>query len=77
MDLVQCTMAEAQSKFQMFSVHNSCISMITLDPLESNGQEFDLKMLSFFLGISLFFSILLSLSLKGFLRHVELETANA
>jgi hypothetical protein len=49
----------------------------TLDPPESNGQEFDLKMLSVFLEISLFFSIFLSLSLKDFLRHVELVTANA
>ena len=73
-------MAEAQSKFQMFAVHTSCISMVTLDPLESNGQEFDLKLLNVFLGISLFLSILLSLCLKGFLSHVEnveLETANA
>ena len=43
---------------------------------ESNGHEFDLKMLSFFFGFSLFFSILLCLSLKDFLRHLELETAN-
>ena len=28
------TMAEAQSKSPMFSVHSSCISMVTLDPLE-------------------------------------------
>jgi hypothetical protein len=43
---------------------------------ESNGQAFDCKLLSFFLGMSLFFSILLSLSLKDFLRHLELEAAN-
>jgi hypothetical protein len=64
------TMSGAQSKFPMFPVHSLCISMVTLDPLKSNGQEFDLNVLGVFLGISLFFSILLSLSLKDFLRHV-------
>ena len=70
-------MSGAQSKFPMFPVHSLCISMVTLDPLESNGQELDLNMLSVFLGECLYASILLSLSLKDFLRHVELETANA
>ena len=56
------TLAEAQSKFPMFSAHKSCISMVTLDPHESNGQEFDLNMLSVFLGIYLFFSLCLFVS---------------
>ena len=70
MDLVQ---------WQRLKENPQC-SQSTLVPLESNGQEFDLKLLNVFLGISLFLSILLSLCLKGFLSHVEnveLETANA
>ena len=49
MDLVQ---------WQRLKVNSQC-SQSTLDPLESNGQVFDLKMLSVFLG---FLSILLSYS---------------
>ena len=35
---------------------------VTLDPLEPNRQEFDLNMLSVFLGIYLFFSLCLFVS---------------
>lgn len=34
------TMAKAQSKFPLFSVHNSCISMVTLDPLRVQRAKF-------------------------------------
>lgn len=62
------TMAKAQSKFPLFSVHNSCISMVTLDPLRVQRAKF------FFDFI--YSSRFCSLCLKDFLRHLKLETAN-
>ena len=74
MDLVQWQRLKVNPQCSQSTAH--VFQWLHLILSSAKGQEFDLKMLSVFLGISLFF-IILSLSPKDFLRHVELETANA